>query len=222
MIWLHRRPATRRSCGRSIPALRALKAAVKSGRWGRTAPCGSSPTRTCLRRGLRTAGPVAQRWTRQHFAIQATPCGCPMLRLPAAFQILRLGRVEFFCTTKMAWNDTTRHPYETFRWKGIDGSTVLTNLNVHNSWPDPQRLIEQWNWIQHKDVDDRALLAYGHGDGGGGPMAEMLEVAGKLADLEGCPRARHTTLSDLMKGIRDSSGSPSGRANCTWSCTEAL
>lgn len=207
MIWLQPAPCHAEVMRQEYPELfERMKAAVKSGRWepngamwvepDANMPSGEAFVRQVL---------VAQRWTRQHFGYTGDTLWLPdVFGYSAALpQILRLGRVEFFCTTKMAWNDTTRHPYETFRWKGIDGSTVLTNLNVHNSWPDPQRLIEQWNWIQHKDVDDRALLAYGHGDGGGGPMAEMLEVAGKLADLEGCPRARHTTLSDLMKGIRD-------------------
>jgi alpha-mannosidase len=207
MIWLQPAPCHAEVMRQEYPELfERMKAAVKSGRWepngamwvepDANMPSGEAFVRQVL---------VAQRWTRQHFGYTGDTLWLPdVFGYSAALpQILRLGRVEFFCTTKMAWNDTTRHPYETFRWKGIDGSTVLTNLNVQNSWPDPQRLIEQWNWIQHKDVDDRALLAYGHGDGGGGPMAEMLEVAGKLGDLEGCPRARHTTLSDFMKGIRD-------------------
>ena len=118
-------------------------------------------------------------------------------------QLLRGAGVEFFCSTKIAWNDTTRFPYDTFIWEGIDSSTVLSHYNSIHCWPDPKTLIDQWNWVQHKDVQDRRLTAFGFGDGGGGPQAEMMEVARRVGDLEGCPRTRHTTVSDFMKGIRD-------------------
>ncbi|HBM80733.1 MAG: glycoside hydrolase family 38 C-terminal domain-containing protein [Clostridiales bacterium] len=117
-------------------------------------------------------------------------------------QILQGCDVEFFCTTKISWNDTNRFPYDTFIWKGIDGSSVTAHFHNIHCWPDPATLTEQWNRVQHKDVQDRRLVAYGYGDGGGGPMAEMLEVAKRVKNLEGCPKAEHTTVSDFMKGIK--------------------
>ena len=33
------------------------------------------------------------------------------------------------------------------------------------------------------------LLSYGYGDGGGGPEVEMIEMAERLKDVEGLPRA---------------------------------
>ena len=121
-------------------------------------------------------------------------------------QIMRGCGVEFFLTTKMAWNDTTRFPYDTFVWKGIDGTSVLAHFNNIHCWPDPQTLTEQWNDVQHKDVQDRRFTAFGFGDGGGGPQYEMLEIARRIQDLEGCPRASYTTVSDFMKGLRDEMG----------------
>ena len=32
--------------------------------------------------------------------------------------------VDYFLTTKMAWNDTNRFPYTSFYWQGIDGTRV--------------------------------------------------------------------------------------------------
>ena len=38
-----------------------------------------------------------------------------------------------------------------------------------------------WEHIQQKDIDDELLLAYGFGDGGGGPTKEMIETGKKIA-----------------------------------------
>jgi alpha-mannosidase len=121
-------------------------------------------------------------------------------------QIMRGCGVDFFLTTKIAWNDTTRFPYDTFWWKGIDGTAVLAHFNKIHCWPDPQTLNDQFQDLQNKDVEDRRLSAFGFGDGGGGPQYEMLEVARRVGDLEGAPRASYTTISDFMKSIRDERG----------------
>ena len=60
--------------------------------------------------------------------------------------------------------------------------------------------------MQHKDVQDRWLCSLGLGDGGGGPQDEMLEMARRVGDLEGCPRASYTTVSDFMRGVHDELG----------------
>ncbi len=148
---------------------------------------------------------AAQRATREWFGYTSDTLWLPdVFGYSAALpQILQGAGVEFFCTTKISWNDTTRFPYDTFWWKGIDGTPVLAHFNYSHCWPLPQTLAGQWNNIQHKDSQDRFLTAYGYGDGGGGPMNEMLEVARRVADLEGCPRANHTTLSAFMQGMRD-------------------
>jgi len=148
---------------------------------------------------------VGQATTRREYGYTADTLWLPdVFGYSAALpQILRGCNVEFFCTTKISWNDTTRFPFDTFNWQGIDGTTVLAHYNSIHCWPDPKTLTEQWNWVQHKDVQDRRLCSFGFGDGGGGPMAEMLEVARRMKDLEGCPRTEYTTVSKFMQGIRD-------------------
>ncbi len=147
----------------------------------------------------------AQLWTEEHFGYRGDTLWLPdVFGYSAALpQILQQGGIEFFITTKMDWNDTTRFPYDSFVWKGIDGSSVVSNLDLHDTWIDPQGLSRAWNWVQHKDVDDRRHVAYGHGDGGGGPRAEMLEMVRLCEDLEGCPTIRHETISAFMRGLRD-------------------
>lgn len=182
----------------------AMRKAIAEGRWEPNGgmwiepdcnvPSGEAMVRQVL---------VAQRWTRAHFGYTADTLWLPdVFGYSAALpQILRGGGIRFFCTTKMAWNDTTRFPYDTFVWCGLDGTSVVTHLNEHNSRVDPETLTNQWNWRQHKDVEDGWLNGYGYGDGGGGPTAEMVELARRVRDLEGCPRARHTTLSAFMTGL---------------------
>lgn len=116
-------------------------------------------------------------------------------------QLLRKAGVKNFCTTKIAWNDTTRFPYDTFRWQGIDGSEVLSHFHFLECSPDPKTLMDQWHDLQHKDGQDRRLIAIGYGDGGGGPTMEMAEEARRVMDLEGCPRAEYRTVSRFMEEL---------------------
>lgn len=148
---------------------------------------------------------VAQNATREWFGYTSDTLWLPdVFGYSAALpQILQGAGVEFFCTTKISWNDTTRFPYDTFVWKGIDGTSVVSHFNFSHLFPLPQTLIDEWKYVQHKDVQDRVLAAYGYGDGGGGPMNEMIEAARRVKDLEGCPRAEHMTVSKFMQGVRD-------------------
>jgi alpha-mannosidase len=151
---------------------------------------------------------VGQAATREWFDYTSN-----VLWLPDSFgfsaslpQILQGCGIHYLCTTKIQWNDTTRFPYDTFIWKGIDGTSIIAHFHFLHCWPDPLTLTNQFNWIQHKDVQDRMLCAYGFGDGGGGPTAEMIEVSRRVTDLEGSPKAQHTTVSKFMDGIRDDLG----------------
>ena len=192
---------------REYPAIfRRIKAMARAGRWEPNGamwvepdcniPSGESFVRQLL---------LGQQFTRQHFGYTADAFWQPdVFGYSAALpQILRGCGVEYFLTTKIAWNDTTRFPYDTFTWKGIDGSSVLAHFNKIHCWPDPKTLIDQWKDVQNKDTADRRLSAIGYGDGGGGPQFEMLEYARRVEDLEGCPRASYTSVSDFMRGIGD-------------------
>ena len=151
---------------------------------------------------------LGQLWTRKWLDYTADTLWLPdVFGYSAALpQILQGVGIEFFCTTKMAWNDTTRFPFDTFHWQGIDGTAVVAHLNAMHCWPDPQSLTGQWHWVQHKDVQDRRLTAFGFGDGGGGPQHEMCEIARRVRNLEGCPRAEYMTVSQFMQGVRDDLG----------------
>ena len=117
-------------------------------------------------------------------------------------QLLRLANVNHFCTTKIYWNDTNRFPYDTFTWKGLDGSSVTANFHKVHFHPNADQLENFWiHIVQHKDVQDRILAPFGFGDGGGGPMNEMIEEAARLEDLEGAVKTHFGTVSEFMNSI---------------------
>jgi len=192
---------------REYPGIfKRMQQMVKAGRWEPNggmwieADCNIPSGESFIRQFL-----VGQKATRAMFGYTSD-----VLWMPDVFgysgalpQILRGCEIEFFCTTKLSWSDTTRFPYDMFIWKGIDGTSVLTHLNNMHCRPDPETLTAQWNKVPHKNMQDRVYTAFGFGDGGGGPMAEMIEVARRVGDLEGCPRTGYVSLSKFMQGVRD-------------------
>jgi alpha-mannosidase len=148
------------------------------------------------------------KFTKAHYNYQANAYWQPDVfgysgNLP---QIMQGCGVDYFLTTKLSWNQTNRFPVDTFHWKGIDGSTVIAHFNTTHTHPSPKHLIREANDIIHKDVQDRRLCTFGLGDGGGGPEYEMLETARRVQDLEGCPKATFTTLSDFMNTLKKELG----------------
>ncbi len=116
-------------------------------------------------------------------------------------QIMKESEVHYFYTTKMGWNDLNSFPFTTFKWKGIDGSTVLTHLNNIDTTPDVTDTDREIRSIRNKEYFEGRLLSFGHGDGGGGPTPAMLEKARRIMDVPGLPHAYYTTVSDFMKEI---------------------
>lgn len=157
-----------------------------------------------------------QRYTEKYFGYRSDCFWLPdTFGYSAAIpQIMKGCGVDYFLTTKLSWNDTNTFPYETFIWEGIDGTDVFTHFNCTHCWPDPKTLIERTegrgavNSLQQKSVSDSRLISYGQGDGGGGPMFEMIEMSRRVKDLDGCPKAYHTTVSDFMKKLEKEAVNP--------------
>lgn len=195
---------------REYPRLfRRMQKLVTAGRWEPNGgmyvepdcniPAGESLIRQFL---------IGQQTTRRLFSRESDAFWQPdVFGYSAALpQIMRGCGIDYFLTTKISWNDTTRFPYDTFWWRGIDGTAVLAHFNKTHCWPDPATLAAQFRDMQHLDTEDRRLTAFGYGDGGGGPQFEMLEIARRVQDLEGCPRARYTTVSDFMRRLETERG----------------
>lgn len=120
-------------------------------------------------------------------------------------QILRKSGIDYFMTTKIAWNQFNKLPMDTFWWKGIDGTEVFTHLvttqdveqpkdsfyTTYNGKLDPICLMRGWERYQQKEINNDILISYGYGDGGGGPTREMLETGKRLDHgVVGAPKSR--------------------------------
>ena len=118
-------------------------------------------------------------------------------------QIMKLADVSYFLTTKLSWNDTNRFPYESFLWKGIDGSTVTVHFNTIHTWVDDKAVQKRLDDVADKSESRCLFMAYGFGDGGGGPSEEMVKRA--IHTQYNCKKAevRHTTVSDFMKKLSE-------------------
>ncbi len=115
-------------------------------------------------------------------------------------QILKLSGIDYFMTTKLSWSEFNCSPYDTFRWKGIDGSEVLAHFSpsrdfgsdsyevhqdlsyftTYNAMLNPSQIAGGWKRFQQKGLDDHYLVSYGYGDGGGGPTDWMIENARRM------------------------------------------
>ena len=91
-------------------------------------------------------------------------------------------------TTKIAWNQFNKIPNDTFMWRGIDGSEVLTHFitttgpgqdreshfTTYNGHIQPDAIMGSWRRYQNKNINNDVLVSFGWGDGGGGATIEVL------------------------------------------------
>lgn len=143
------------------------------------------------------------RFTREEFGL--TP---RLIWLPDVFgycaalpQIMRSCNIPCFMTTKLSWNQFNRLPVDTFRWRGIDGSEVLTHFitapsegtstsYTYNGPLQPSDMLGTWRDYQQQAINDQFLYLGGWGDGGGGPAEDQLARAHIMADLPAFPKVR--------------------------------
>ncbi len=128
-------------------------------------------------------------------------------------QIMSGCGIKYFATSKIFWtyNGGDPFPYNLFTWEGIDGSTVLAHIfNDYGSETRPEALNRRWNERVQKDGLSSLIVAFGHGDGGGGPTRDHLEFLRRANNLEGVPRTRMASPIDFFKDV-EAKGIPSAR-----------
>lgn len=138
-------------------------------------------------------------------------------------QILKKSGIDYFMTSKLSWSEFNKSPYDTFLWKGIDGSEVLTHFTpsrsyvsadqreshidlpyftTYNAMLEPREIKGGWQRFQQKGIDGHFLVSYGYGDGGGGSTDWMIENARRMtAPVGGCPAVRHTFARDFFEAL---------------------
>ncbi len=200
-----------------------IKAMIKAGRWEVEgamwveADCNLSSGESLVRQVQ-----YGKNFFRDEFGVESR-----VLWLPDVFgysaalpQILRKSDVDWFVTSKIGWNDVNTMPYDTFYWKGIDGTQINTHFltaQYENKGREPRRqssyiphtdfpyIDGAWNRYQQKSLHNEALVTFGWGDGGGGPTEHMLEVLKRTSS--GVPelaQAKMGFATDFLAGLEKS------------------
>ena len=147
----------------------------------------------------------------------------PVLWLPDTFgyswalpQLIKQAGMKYFITHKMSWNQYNQMPNQIFWWQGLDGTRVLTHFlttpsdwtylphaTTYNATVSANEVFGSWKNFLQKETYDELLMAYGYGDGGGGPTREMIENVETLKNFPGAPHVRPGTIREYMGRIED-------------------
>ncbi|MEW4371829.1 alpha-mannosidase [Paenibacillus kandeliae] len=132
-------------------------------------------------------------------------------------QILKKSGIHTFMTTKISWNQYNRMPHDTFHWRGIDGSEVLTHfITTTEPWSEPgswfytyngqlvpKTIKGSWEAYRDKEMNRELLVSYGYGDGGGGVNRTMLEMRRRIDRMPGLPHLDTGTAGDYFRRLQD-------------------
>ena len=136
-------------------------------------------------------------------------------------QIMKKTGIRYFMTTKINWNEFNRMPYDTFMWRGIDGTEILTHFmptrdykdtadnanrtnffTTYNGFINPSQVKGSWKRYSQKYLNQETLMACGYGDGGGGTTREMLENQRRLSKgIPGCPNTRMSHVTEFFEKL---------------------
>ncbi len=218
-IFLQSQPQAYQFVKQDCPALyERIRERVREGRWEADggmwveADCNLSSGEALVRQLL-----LGIEFFRDEFGVS-----CEFLWLPDVFgyswalpQILKLCNIRTFMTTKISWNQYNTIPHDLFRWRGIDGSEILTYFittpgdpvsdNItYNGLLDPFSVLGSRRKFKDRELSRETLISYGYGDGGGGVNREMLEMRRAMDRLPGLPAVKTTRAGDFFRRLHAS------------------
>ncbi|HAY97054.1 MAG TPA: alpha-mannosidase [Ruminococcaceae bacterium] len=133
---------------------------------------------------------------------------CNYVWLPDTFgysgalpQIIKGCGMDAFLTTKISWNKYTSFPYCSFIWRGIDGTDIPTHMPPEGNYVsagDPTSLRETERRLAKSGQFGDVLMAYGVGDGGGGPAPSHIEILSREENLRGLPPTETGTVKEFL------------------------
>ena len=132
-------------------------------------------------------------------------------------QILKKSGINTFMTTKISWNEFNRMPHDTFIWKGMDGSEILTHFvttpdadysispwyYTYNGMLTPYTVKGVWKNYNDKNINKDVMISFGYGDGGGGVNREALENRRRLDKIPGLPHVKTSTAGDYFRKLQE-------------------
>jgi alpha-mannosidase len=200
------------------PALfEAIKQRIKEKRWEPIggmwveADCNLSGAESLARQFL-----LGRTFFHEHFGRDAES---PILWLPDVFgyawalpQLIQQAGLKYFMTIKIGWSQYNRLPYDTFMWQGIDGTQILTHFSTvkefgsayastYNAMANAKEALGTWQNFQQKELHKDLLMAYGFGDGGGGPTREMLENISVMKNFPALPKVQQSSVKRFFEAI---------------------
>jgi alpha-mannosidase len=211
-----------------FPALFSkIQRRVKDGQWEVLggmwveADCNLSGGESLVRQFL-----LGRTFFREHFGADAE---APVLWLPDVFgyawnlpQLIKDTGLEYFFTIKIGWSQYNRLPYDSFWWQGLDGTRVLTHFSTtnepgstfvgtYNAMATPAQTHYTWENFQQKDWGKSGntppiLMAFGWGDGGGGPTREMLENVRLMNKFPATPQIHPGTVAEFFRKLETEVG----------------
>ena len=130
-------------------------------------------------------------------------------------QIMQKSGIDYFMTSKISWNQLNRFPHDTFNWRGVDGTEILTHMitmpehpeggppYTYNGIIEPKSIKGAWDEYQQKDINEEVLASFGWGDGGGGPTKEQIETARVMKNLPGMPKVEMGHAEPYFKRLKE-------------------
>ena len=192
------------------PALfEKIRKAVREGRWELQGgmwveadcniPCGESLVRQFL---------YGKRYFVEKFGVEVRGLWLPDVfgynaNLP---QIIRRSGCDWFLTQKLSWNLFNTMPHNTFNWRGIDGSEVLTHFppeDDYNADMSPATMVPASNRYPDAAEAPHFLSLFGIGDGGGGPGDAHYERLSRMRNLEGLPKVTPGTGQAFFETLEE-------------------
>lgn len=119
-------------------------------------------------------------------------------------QLLKLSGQDNFMTIKISWSNRTVFPYNTFRWAGIDGTQVTVHMppeGNYNSVAGPKALLSAKKGLKKTDPQDKMMLVYGVGDGGGGPSETIVERNLRTRNVPYLPKVKFGSAQDYFDSL---------------------
>ena len=139
-------------------------------------------------------------------------------------QIMDKSGLKYFVTSKLSWNDTDRHPYDSFHWRGIDGTITKAQLitaqkydsqeifTTYNGDLSVSETMGAWKRYEPKAVHNEVVMSYGYGDGGGGPTRAMIERGIRLErGIPGAPRVKLEGIVPFLERLGAKMDAPGNR-----------
>lgn len=161
---------------------------------------------------------LARRYCVERFGAGAET---PVLWLPDTFgfpgclpQLMVQAGLTWFVTNKVNWNQYNQMPASTTWWEGIDGSRVLAQFLTtprevqylpfptnYKSDLSAEEVLGTWTRNTVKDRVRDMLIAYGYGDGGGGPTDALIRKAQAYRAMPGAPQIVPSTVRRFFETL---------------------